>query len=184
MLSKKSLPLGYSIENEEFDWGSSPTKHPYFLIGILLLLNFIICSILFENMKLALIVVLTVPLSFMGVFLMFLLFDYNFDQGGYASFVLLGGIVVNSAIFLVNDFKRNDRTDLMRNQKLITAFSNRARTVTLTILSTCTGMVPFLIGGQREVFWFSLAIGTVGGLIIAFFALFIALPVFLWETNS
>ena len=34
----------------------------------------------------------------------------------------------------------------------------------LTVMSTVLGLVPFLTGGEDSAFWFSLAVGTMGGL--------------------
>jgi multidrug efflux pump subunit AcrB len=49
----------------------------------------------------------------------------------------------------------------------------------LTIFSTILGFIPFMIGEYREAFWFPLAAGTIGGLIVSFIALFFFLPLFL-----
>ena len=37
--------------------------------------------------------------------------------------------------------------------------------------------------GQGEIFWFSLAIGTIGGLVFSMVGVFLALPVFLWKKS-
>ena len=39
------------------------------------------------------------------------------------------------------------------------------------------------IQGEDEVFWFTLAIGTIGGLLFSLFAVFVCLPVFLWRNE-
>ena len=44
-----------------------------------------------------------------------------------------------------------------------------------------TGLIPFIIEGQNEIFWFSLAIGTIGGLIFSMVGVFWVLPVLLWK---
>lgn len=46
------------------------------------------------------------------------------------------------------------------------------------------GLKDFLMEGQNEVFWFSLAIGTVGGLVFSLVGVFWVLPVLLWKANS
>lgn len=55
--------------------------------------------------------------------------------------------------------------------------------IVLTIASTCLGLLPFMIGGQNEVFWFALAVGTTGGLLFSIFVVFIVLPIFLTRKN-
>lgn len=47
----------------------------------------------------------------------------------------------------------------------------------LTILSTVLGMIPFLIDGpDKQPFWFSLAVGTVGGLAFSILPLILFMP--------
>jgi len=45
------------------------------------------------------------------------------------------------------------------------------------LTSTCLGLLPFMIGGQNEVFWFALAAGTTGGLLFSLLVVFFCLPV-------
>jgi multidrug efflux pump subunit AcrB len=99
-----------------------------------------------------------IPISFIGVFLTFYLFDFNFDQGGYASFILLCGISVNAALYIINDFNNFKRRYPNKNpqQLYIKAFTYKIIPVLLTILSTIAGLIPFVIGGQNEAFWFHL----------------------------
>ena len=48
----------------------------------------------------------------------------------------------------------------------------------LSILSTVLGMIPFLIDGYDEQpFWFSLAVGTIGGLALSVIPIFLFLPI-------
>ena len=177
---KAELPPGYSVEKLTFNMDLGEVKRRYSLIAVLIVLTFFICSILFENLKLPLIIISTVPVSFIGVFLVFALFDFYFDQGGYAAFLLLGGLVVNASIFVLSDYKslRNMHDP---NERLIKALFGKARPIMLTIISTIFGLSPFLIEGQNETFWFPLAIGTIGGLVLSLFALFIFLPVVMWK---
>jgi multidrug efflux pump subunit AcrB len=43
---------------------------------------------------------------FIGIFLTFYLFKLNFDQGGFASFVLLCGLTVNANIYIIDELNR------------------------------------------------------------------------------
>jgi multidrug efflux pump subunit AcrB len=49
----------------------------------------------------------------------------------------------------------------------------------LTVVSTILGLILFLFEGDTEVFWFSFAIGTMGGMAFSLVALFFYLPLFL-----
>ena len=176
---KLTMPLGYSASRQSYSWNYNQAKRQYSLLLVLIVGIFFICSILFENLKQPLYIIFIIPISFIGLFLIFSLFDFYFDQGGYAAFVMLGGLAVNAAIFIVNDL--NNRSLGRYNRRVIKAVAGKATPILLTILSTCFGLIPFIMEGQNEIFWFSLAMGTIGGLIFSMVGVFLALPVFLWK---
>ena len=179
---KQVLPIGYEAERIEWNWNSVRTQRQYGLLVVLILAVYFICSILLENLKQPLLIIATYPISLIGLFLTFSLFDFYFDQGGYAAFVLLGGLVVNAAIFVVNDLNNYaKRSTQQYNRSVIKAVCGKATPILLTLFSTCFGLIPFLIEGQNEVFWFSLAVGTIGGLLFSLLAIFVCLPVFLFR---
>jgi multidrug efflux pump subunit AcrB len=122
-----------------------------------------------------------IPLSFIGVFISFYWFDFNFDQGGYASFLLLAGNVVNAGIFIVNEFniQRQKHPNRSPLRNYLTAFHHKILPILLTVLSTVVGFVPFLWAGSTQAFWFALAVGSVAGLLMSLLVIFIYLPVFL-----
>jgi multidrug efflux pump subunit AcrB len=176
---KASMPIGYSVSRQSYRWSYEKAKRQYALLLVLIVGIFFICSILFENFKQPLYIIFIIPISFIGLFLIFSLFDFYFDQGGYAAFVMLGGLAVNAAIFIVNDLNNRARGNYNRN--VLKAVGGKATPILLTILSTCFGLIPFVMEGQSEIFWFSLAIGTIGGLVFSMVGVFLALPVFLWR---
>ena len=59
------------------------------------------------------------------------------------------------------------------------AYNQKIIAITLTILSTVLGLIPFVLGGQKEVFWFAFAVGAMGGLIFSLVAIIVFLPLFL-----
>ncbi|MCC5921278.1 MAG: efflux RND transporter permease subunit [Cyclobacteriaceae bacterium] len=174
------MPLGFTAEKNTWSWGGKSTQRQYGLILVLLAAIFLICAVLFENLKLPLLLVFLIPLSFVGLFLTFGWFDFYFDQGGYAAFVMLGGLTVNAGIFIIHDMMQ--REDRNYNRSVMKAVTSKAQPILLTVLSTCFGLIPFIIHGQNEVFWFSLAVGTIGGLIFSLIGVFLLLPV--WLTKS
>jgi multidrug efflux pump subunit AcrB len=122
-----------------------------------------------------------IPISFIGVFLTFFLSGFNFDQGGFASFILLSGIVVNAGLYIINDYNHFRKEG--KNRSMLTtyikAYNHKVVPAFLTIVSTIIGLIPFVWGGQNDAFWFSFAVGTIGGLLFSFIAIVIYLPLFI-----
>ena len=179
---KDHLPIGYSAEKHGYNYYRPPQKKQFLLILLVIVIIYLICSVLLESFKQPLAVVLIIPVSFVGVFLTFYIFDFSFDQGGFASFLLLSGIVVNAALYILNDFnnlKKAGRYKKDHVKLFLKAFNGKIVPIFLTVMSTVLGLVPFLTGGEDNAFWFSLAVGTMGGLIFSFFALIIFLPAFM-----
>ena len=46
-----------------------------------------------------------------------------------------------------------------------------------SVVSTILGFIPFMVGAEKEGFWFPLAAGTIGGLVMSVIGVFIFLPV-------
>ncbi|WP_338792248.1 efflux RND transporter permease subunit [Bernardetia sp. MNP-M8] len=181
---KPTLPLGYSFKQLENNFYSSEkAQKQYGLLGILMLLIFFICSILFESLRQAFLILCVVPLSFIGIFITFGEFQIYFDQGGYASFVLVGGLCVNASIFIINDYNFLKKQKNNRNAFYKATFK-KVVPILLTVISTFLGLTPFLWEGQSEIFWFSLAAGTTGGLIFSLFCVFFVLPIFFIEKEE
>lgn len=176
-----SLPLGYKILNRKYNYWNKKEKKQYYFLFIIIGIIFLICAVLLESLKQPFVIISMIPISFIGVFLTFYLFEFNFDQGGYASFILLCGISVNSALYIINDFNNLKTQYPKRNltQLYFKAFNYKIIPVSLTIVSTIVGLIPFIWNGQNEAFWFSFAVGAIGGLIFSMLGIFLYLPLFL-----
>jgi multidrug efflux pump subunit AcrB len=180
------LPLGYTVrENSEWTSWSEKMSGQYVLLIPVVVIIFFITAILFNSLLQPLLIILLIPISYIGVFLTFYLFHLKFDQGGFASFVLLGGITVNAAIYLLNEFNVLRRQYPFRSSFDIYLGACKAKVtaIFMTVISTVLGFVPFVIGTAHESFWFPLAVGTMGGMLMSLFALFFYLPLLLfWRT--
>lgn len=101
----KLLPMGYTAESDSqsWSWGKKDNKQ-YLLLLVVIAIIFFTTSILFNSLKQPLAIIFVIPVSYIGVFLTFYWFRLNFDQGGFASFVLLCGITVNASIYILNEY--------------------------------------------------------------------------------
>ncbi len=174
------LPIGYSLKSgyNYGSWGQEEARQ-YWLLGLVLLMIFFTTSILFNSLKLPLVILSTIPISYIGLFLTFYLFGLNFDQGGFAALILLCGITVNASIYIVNEYRKY-RTRHSEKVSYLKAFNTKIIPIMLTILSTILGFIPFMVG-DREAFWYPLAAGTIGGLVMSLIGIWLFLPAFLMK---
>lgn len=147
----------------------------------MLVVIYLVCSILFNSFKKPLYIIFVIPVSFIGIFLAFYLFSIEFDQGGYASFMLLAALTINANIYIVEEYSYLKRMHPTYTplRAYLKACQVKIRPILLTVLSTILGFIPFLIGDGKEAFWFPLAVGTMGGLIISTVATLLFLPFFM-----
>jgi multidrug efflux pump subunit AcrB len=178
---KTKLPLGYSIKRSGQRWFlGKEEKNQYGLLFLIFVVIYFSCGILFNSLVQPLSIVFVIPISFIGIFLSFYIFDLNFDQGGFASFVLLCGISVNTNIYILNQYNniRVAKPHISKLRAYIKAWNIKITPIFLTVVSTILGFIPFMIG-EREAFWFPLAAGTIGGLIVSLIGSFLFLPLFM-----
>lgn len=176
------LPLGFSLQDVDgrYHWGYQEQTQ-YWLLLIVVAIIFALCTILFESLLQPLAVISAIPIAFIGLFLTFTIFKINFDQGGYAAMVLLCGLTVNAALYIINDY--NNLRSRYPNQKKFTlflkAYNHKIIPILLTTFSTILGLMPFLLIDKNEGFWFSLAAGATGGLLFSLLAVLLWLPLIL-----
>ena len=179
------LPVGYSVKKSEYNWFSEETGKQYELIGLVMILIYIVCAVIFENVWQPFALIAMIPLSYVGVFLAFYWFDFNFDQGGYASFVLLAGNVVCAGIFIISEWNILQKKNPEKNklEMYVMAFKHKITPIWLTVASTIVGLVPFLMY-ENEPFWFAFGVGTIGGLVASLVVLIIFLPSLLLKNKK
>ena len=175
----KHLPMGFRVGNDEsYGWWSEQ-KQRTVLIFVVVLVIFMICASMFESFKVPLMIVLLIPVSFMGLFLAYPIFGVTFDQGGYAAMIMLCGITVNAGIYLTSEYRTIAAATGRHGLKTyIKAYNRKIVPTMLTILSTVLGLVPFLFDGKQNQFWLSFAIGVMSGMLFSVIAIVLVMPVF------
>ena len=179
---QRLLPMGYTAKvdnNYYYGWGEDDDAQ-YLLLALIIVIIFFMTSILFNSLRQPLAVIFVIPISYIGVFLTFYGFKLNFDQGGFAAFVLLCGITVNASIYILNEYNQiKERFPLMPPLRAyLKAWNAKIIPISLTVISTILGFIPFMIGEEKEAFWFPMAAGTIGGLVMSIVGIFLYLPIF------
>jgi len=175
--------MGYTIESSTggfWGWGRGSNKQ-YALLGLIFVIIYFTCSILFNSLKQPFSILFVVPISYIGIFLTFYLFKLPFDQGGFAAFVLLCGLTINANIYVIDEYNNilAAHPKMPRLKAYLKAWNAKISPIFLTVISTILGFIPFMVGESKEAFWFPLAAGTIGGLLVSLVAIFCFLPLFM-----
>ncbi|MBX2990543.1 MAG: efflux RND transporter permease subunit [Bacteroidetes bacterium] len=160
------LPHGYKFD-KSFAWfimSERDKSSMLWLALVALVIVFMVTASLYESFTRPLIVILTVPLSLIGLFLAFYWTDTPFGRGGYASAMLLTGIVVSNAILLIDYVAKRVQADSVSVNVLVYASADRLRPIMMTSLTTIGALLPLLLWSPSSGIWYSLALGTIGGL--------------------
>lgn len=173
------LPPGYSVERATYIFLREAEKQQiYFILAVSLFLVFLVTAGLFESLLDPFLILFTVPLSLTGVFLIFYLTGTSFDRSAYIGVVLLGGIVVNDSILLVDHINLLRRKGTRIREAVLQGASDRLRPILMTTFTTIGGLLPLiLLSRPTESIWYSLALATIGGLIASTLMVLTVIPV-------
>ena len=148
-------------------------------IILALFLVYMIMAMLYESLRDPLIVMFSVPLAVIGVAFILLLTGTSINVQAYIGMIMLGGIVVNNAILLVdytNLLRHRDGFEMMEAIK--EAGRRRLRPILMTALTTILGMIPLALGiGEGSEVQTPLARVVIGGLTSSTFITLIVIPV-------
>ena len=177
-----TLPKGYRLlyrgENEDRD-ESFRGLQIAFIFGVFV----IYCVVVFQLQSLIqpLSVILSLPLSVLGISLTLILFDRNLSIMTMFGLVTLTGIVVNDSIVLVTylNIYREKFKGMGLKQVIIEASETRVRPIFLTTITTIGGMLPLSLnlGGSGRDFFSVFGLTVIGGLTVATFQILIIVPV-------
>ncbi len=159
------LPPGYRLEQPQ--WGrenEGVERELWKVIALSLLLIFMVTAALFESYQQPFIIMTAVPLALIGVFAVFWMTDQPFDRSAYIGVVLLGGIVVNNAIIMVDHINQLRERGLEKHAAIIAGASHRLRPILMTSLTTIAGLLPMVIAADKTGLWYALALATIGGI--------------------
>jgi HAE1 family hydrophobic/amphiphilic exporter-1 len=133
----------------------------------------------YESLKDPLVVMFSVPLAVIGVVLMLLITHTTFNVQSYIGCIMLGGIVVNNAILLVDHTNLLRQRDGMTTHDAITeAGRRRLRPILMTALTTLLGLLPLALGlGEGGEAQAPLARAVIGGLASSTLLTLIFVPV-------
>ncbi len=169
LLAATTLPPGYTVKTRDL-WRFSTEQQAqiYMVLAVSILLVYMVTAALFESLRQPLCVLLTVPMALIGVFMMFFYTGATFTREAYIGVIMMGGIVVNNAILLVDHINRVRATsDLPLEKAILRGTVERVRPILMTTATTVLGLLPLVLfsEGADSTIWNALAFTLIGGLL-------------------
>lgn len=174
------IPRDFSITfTGDFEEQQRAFRELLVSIILALLLVYMIMAMLYESVRDPLVVMFSVPLAAIGVIWMLFLTGTTFNMQSYIGCIMLGGIVVNNAILLVDHTNLLRRRDKMPIREAIEeAGRRRLRPILMTALTTIVAMLPLAIGlGEGSEAQAPMARAVVGGLLSSTLITLVVIPV-------
>lgn len=175
-IGRLSLPAGYRIDYGGEEGGKEEVQNDMVTaLSISLILIFFILLTQFRNIKEALIIMATIPLSLFGAILGLALTGNNFSFTAFIGLIALSGIVVRNAIILI------DYTNVLLRQGLdiktasTEAAKRRLRPIFLTAMAAAVGVLPMII--SQSAMWAPLASVLAFGVVWSMIMALLTVPV-------
>jgi HAE1 family hydrophobic/amphiphilic exporter-1 len=148
-------------------------------LALALVLVYMVMACLYESLRDPFVVMFSVPLAIIGVVLMLFLTRTTFNMQSYIGCIMLGGIVVNNAILLVdytNLLRRRDGVSL--REAIEEAGRRRLRPILMTAATTMFGLLPLALGmGEGGEAQAPMARAVIGGLLSSTLITLVVVPV-------
>ncbi|EZH73681.1 hypothetical protein ATO12_17240 [Aquimarina atlantica] len=180
---KKYFAPGFKLKDGDIVPLDDKSKTLFLPILVCLFMIFSICAILLESFMKSLLIVSMIPITLIGLFFSLYYMEIGFNSGVYGGLILLIGILVNSAIFIINEYT-NYNKKFNSEKSYFKAFNQKIIPITITILSTVVGLIPFLISDSENNFWYPFAVTICLGLLFSLFTLIFILPIYLVSNNK
>jgi multidrug efflux pump len=130
----------------------------------------------FNSIRKPLIILVTIPLGFIGITAGLLAANSFFGFMTLLGLISLAGIVINNAIVLLERVELEINVNkLSPHSAVVEAAQRRFRPIILTTATTVLGMLPLYLGGGEM--WEPMAVAIIGGLLFSTLLTLVAVPV-------
>jgi HAE1 family hydrophobic/amphiphilic exporter-1 len=165
-LAQIPRPTGYDlIVAGNFEEQQKAFRELVVSLVLALVLVYMVLACQYESLRDPLVVMLSVPLAAVGVLVTLCLTATTLNIQSYIGCIMLGGIVVNNAILLVDQAGQLHRVGLNVREAVAEAGRRRLRPILMTTLTTIFALLPLAFGiGEGADAQAPLARAVVGGL--------------------
>jgi HAE1 family hydrophobic/amphiphilic exporter-1 len=166
LLNQIPRPVGYDLTVAgKFEEQQKASRELAISLVLALILVYMVLACQYESLRDPLVVMFSVPLAAIGVLVTLFATQTTLNVQSYIGCIMLGGIVVNNAILLVDQAGRLIRSGMPTYEALSEAGRRRLRPILMTTLTTILGLLPLAVGiGEGSDAQAPLARAVVGGL--------------------
>lgn len=169
--------ISFAGENEDTAESFASLGRAFAIAAILI---FMILVLTFQSFLQPLLVLLALPLGFMGVVFALLLHGRPLSFMAMLGIIALAGVIVNNTIVYIDYFNSLKRSGHSTDDALIEAATTRLRPIVLTSLTTVLGLMPTAYGlGGSDGFVMALALALGWGLMLGSFLTVLLFPAIL-----
>ncbi|TVR93413.1 MAG: efflux RND transporter permease subunit [Spirochaetaceae bacterium] len=167
--SRIDVPPGGSIFFEDAQTELDEAIRSLFVaLGASIVLIYLVVAFQFNSLWIPFVILVTVPLGFIGVLLSLFIFNSTLSLNSLLGTILLGGVVVNNAILMIDFYRRHQGEGRSNTEALVNAAALRFPPILITMLTTILGMLPLAIGlGEGSNIVQPLGIAVSGGLLVS-----------------
>ena len=178
-LDRIARPAGYDLHVAgNFEEQQKAFDELLLSLLLALLLVYMVLASQYESLGDPLVVMLSVPLAAVGVLVTLYLTDTTLNLQSGIGCIMLGGIVVNNAILLVDQAGQLRRQGLETRAALLEAGRRRLRPVLMTTCTTILALLPLALGiGEGADAQAPLARAVLGGLAVSTIITLVLIPV-------
>jgi hydrophobic/amphiphilic exporter-1 (mainly G- bacteria), HAE1 family len=142
-------------------------------------LMYLILVMQFGSFSAPLAVMLSLPLSLIGVVLALLMTGGTLNLMSFIGVIMLMGLVAKNAILLLDAARVMEAQGVDREEALMAAGRKRLRPILMTTFALIAGMLPVAIGvGEGGEFYRPMAVAIIGGTITSTFLTLLVIPSF------
>ncbi|MDA3862356.1 MAG: efflux RND transporter permease subunit [Deltaproteobacteria bacterium] len=172
------LPSGYYVSfGGQFENQQRATKRILITVPLTILLIFIVLFLIFKSAAQALMIMLTIPLAFIGGIVLLYFAGYYLSISASIGFIALFGIAIENAIVMINYFNQLRETGAGIEKAVKNGASRRLRPVLMTAILTMLGLVPILLSsGPGSEIQKPLALVVFGGVFSSMILTLLILP--------
>jgi len=172
------FPAGYTIsQGGETEEQQEIFGQMFVAIGVAVMLMYFVLVLQFGSFLEPLAIMLSLPLSLIGVMLALLITGKSLDIMSMIGVILLVGIVAKNAILLIDFAKWSEEAGMGRREALIQAGRVRLRPILMTTFALVAGMVPVALGGgEGGDFRAPLGITVIGGVVTSTLLTLLVIP--------